>query len=196
MARRLSAESGVDTSRVRIVSRRLPVETRARRSAIRQEDLTMLIRVERPAFTVIGLHIRTRPLSPEIPEIWPKFVARMGEIPAQAEPGVAYGVMWHEPGSMDVLHYMAAVSVTTPERIPAGMRSFTIPASEWAVFSFPLSRLGEGFCEIFDRLLPASDHEQAPGPYFERYDESFCPDRPDSAVAIHVPVRRRMRQAT
>jgi len=107
--------------------------------------------IERPALTVMGLHIRTRPRSPEIPRIWPAFVAR----------------------------------------IPAGMESLVIPAGEWASFRYPLSRLGEGFGEIFGTLLPQSGFEQSAGPYFERYDEAFCPDEPQSLVQICLPVRRR-----
>ena len=151
----------------------------------------MLNIVERPPTTVLGLHLRTRPMSPEIPEIWPKFVARMAEIEGQREPRVTYGVMWHEQGSMDILHYMAAVSVSPAARIPAGMQCLVVPAGQWAVFTYPLARLGEGFGEIFGRLLPESGYEQAPGAYFERYDESFCPDDPNSAVAIYLPVRHR-----
>ena len=146
---------------------------------------------ERPSLAVVGLHIRTRPMSPEIPKIWPEFVARIPEIEDQAEPRVTYGVMWHEQGDMENLHYMAAVSVTPPARIPAGMESVVIPAGEWASFRYPLSRLGEGFGEIFRTLLPQSGLEQAPGPYFERYDEAFCPDEPGSLVQVCLRVRRR-----
>lgn len=155
----------------------------------------MLNIIERPAITVVGMYIRTRPMAPEIPRMWPEFVARTREIGGRTEPGVTYGVMWDEADSKEVLHYMAAVAVSVPGPILPGMRSLTIPAGDWAVFSYPLSRLGEGFGEIFNRLLPDSAFEQSPGPYFERYDESFCPDDPDSAVAIYLPVRPRKRQA-
>jgi AraC family transcriptional regulator len=130
-------------------------------------------------------------MSPEIPKIWPEFVARIEEIEGQAEPGVTYGVMWHEPGNMDVLHYMASVAVTTPARVPPGMECLAVPAGEWASFHYPLSRLCEGFGEIFSKLLPGSDWEPVPGPYFERYDESFCPDEPASRVQVCLPVRRK-----
>jgi AraC family transcriptional regulator len=143
-----------------------------------------------PAITVIGLAIRTRPMSPDIPRVWPRFVPRIAEIEAQTDPGVTYGVMWHGQGSMDDLHYMAAVAVASPARVPKSMESLILPAGEYAVFSYPLSDLGKGFGEIFDRLLPQSGFEQAPGPYFEHYDRAFDPGIPAARVGIHIPVRR------
>jgi AraC family transcriptional regulator len=147
--------------------------------------------VEKPAFRVIGLQIETRPLSPAIPALWPQFVARIGEIGGADEPDVSYGVMDHPEGSMVSLLYTAAVSVRAPGRIPQGMISLEIPAGSYARFRFPLSGLGKGFGEIFNRLLPSSDFTRIPGPYFERYDEYFDPGDPDAGVEIYLPVRRR-----
>ena len=146
--------------------------------------------VERPAHTVVGMAIRTRPMSPEIPALWPRFVPRIAEIPHSSGPGVTYGVMRSEG---DTLYYMAGVAVTAPGPVPAGMESLPLPAGTYAIFRYPLSRLGEGFGEIFGRLLPASGFVQIPGvPLFERYDEDFCPDKPDSLVEIGIPVRRKV----
>jgi AraC family transcriptional regulator len=147
--------------------------------------------LERPAVTVIGMNIRTRPMSPEIPALWPCFVRRIAEIESISEPDVSYGVMRHKEGGMDVLHYMAAVAVEGHSPLPAGMESLTIPAGTYARFRYSLSGLARGFGEIFGRLLPTSDFVQDSGPYFERYDESFRPGDPESMVEIHLPVRRR-----
>ena len=141
--------------------------------------------VERPAQILVGMQIRTKPMSPEIPALWPKFVARIDEIPNAAEPRVSYGVMRFEAGSLE---YAAAISVTKADRIPAGMTAITLPAGTYAAFSYPLSGLGQGFCEIRDRLMPASNYREAPGPFFERYDEKFDPMNPQSAVGIFIPV--------
>ena len=147
--------------------------------------------VERPALTVVGLAIQTQPRSAEIPALWPKFVARIPEIRDPAEPQVSYGVMQYREGAPAPLFYLAAVSVSSDDPVPAGMQSLVLPAGTYAVFRYPLSRLGEGFGEIFDRLLPTSDYQQAAGPYFERYDEAFDPGDPASLVGIYLPVRER-----
>ena len=73
--------------------------------------------VQRPAFNVTGMSILTKPLSPDIPALWPKFVAREAEIEGRAEPEVTYGVMRHEPP--DTLFYMAGVAVAAGSRARA-----------------------------------------------------------------------------
>ena len=144
--------------------------------------------IERPAQTVVGMQIRTKPMSPDIPALWPKFVPRIDEIENTTEPNVSYGVMRHESGTLD---YAAAVSVTSPGRLPPGMVSITLPAGTYAFFSYPISALGKGFGEIHGQLIPASTYAQADGPFFERYDERFDPRNPQSAVEIWIPVRPR-----
>ena len=145
--------------------------------------------VQRPAFHVIGMSILTKPMSPDIPALWPKFVAREAEIEGKTESMVTYGVMRHEPP--DTLLYMAAVAVSAGARAPAGMESREVAAGSYARFKYPLARLGEGFGEIFNRLLPSSGYEQAPGFLLERYDESFNPGDVNSLVEILIPIRRR-----
>ena len=83
----------------------------------------------------------------------------------------------------------AHAQATAADRIPAGMTTVTLPAGTYAEFSYPLSGLGQGFCEIRDRIMPASNYREAPGRFFERYDEKFDPTKPQSAVGIFIPVR-------
>ena len=149
--------------------------------------------LERPALTIVGLAIQTQPMSAEIPALWPRFVARIPEIRDVGEPRVSYGVMQYHAGAPAPLFYMAGVSVSTDDRVPSGMESLVLAAGTYAVFRYPLSGLGKGFGEIFDRLLPTSDYQQAAGPYFERYDEAFDPGDPGSIVEIYLPVRERAR---
>ena len=142
----------------------------------------------RAAITVIGLRLRTVPMSPEIPALWPRFVARMGEISGQTEPGVTYGVMRSDG---DALDYLAAVAVAPGSPVPEGMACVEVPAGEFARFAYPLAQLGEGYGEIFGKLLPGSPYAQRDGWMLERYDERFCPDDAQSLVGIEVPVRAR-----
>jgi AraC family transcriptional regulator len=145
--------------------------------------------LERPALTVVGMAIRTRPQSPEIPALWPRFVARIDEIRHRAAARESFGVMRYESGA---LCYMAGIAVTADGDLPPGMESLTLPSGTYATFRYPLSDLGKGFGEIYNRLLPASEFLQLPGrPLFERYDEAFDPDNPASMVEIGIPVRRK-----
>ena len=102
----------------------------------------------------------------------------------------AEGVMRHAEATFESLDYMAAVAVSDAHRIPDGLTRGSLPAGTYAAFSYSLSRLGQGFHDIFNRLLPDSGWIQAPGPYFERYGASFDPKNPESAVEILIPVKR------
>jgi AraC family transcriptional regulator len=145
--------------------------------------------IERPAFHVAGMAIRTKPMSPDIPALWPKFVTRFPEIGGRTEPNVTYGVMRHEPP--DALFYMAGVAVTGGTRAPAGMELREVEAGTYARFEYPIARLGEGFGEIFNRLLPSSGFAQRPGYLLERYGEAFDPHDVNSVVEILIPVQSR-----
>ena len=141
--------------------------------------------IERSALIVVGMQIRTKNMSPEIPALWPKFVPRIDEISNTAEPNVSYGVMRN---GIDCLEYAAAVSVNSAERLPSGMVAITLPAGTYAFFAYPLSGLGKGFGEIHNQLLPASAYQRGSGLFFERYDEKFDARDPQSAVEIWIPV--------
>ena len=151
--------------------------------------------VVRPATLVVGMRIRTVPMSPEIPALWPRFVARIADIAQPAEPHVSYGVMAPAGADMAALDYLAGIAVHAAAELPPGMSHWTIPAGTWALFHCRLDSLPVGYAGIFNEWLPASDFVQAPGPLFERYDEAFDPSRPDSLVEIGVPVAPGIRRA-
>jgi AraC family transcriptional regulator len=66
-----------------------------------------------------------------------------------------------------------------------------IPAQRYAVFSHRdhVSRIRAAFYTIWNRWLPASNHEHADAPDFERYDERFDPRTGTGTVEIWLPVR-------
>jgi AraC family transcriptional regulator len=144
--------------------------------------------VVRRATLVVGMRIRTVPMSPEIPALWPRFVARIPDIAHPAEPHVSYGVMAPAGADMAALDYLAGIAVHAAEGLAPGLSRWTIPAGTWALFHCRLDSLPVGYAGIFNEWLPASDFAQASGPLFERYDEAFDPTRPDSLVEIGVPV--------
>lgn len=144
--------------------------------------------ITKPAFTVVGLRIRTKPMSPEIPQLWDQLVPRMDEITQVAEPQVSYGLMEHNQ-AMTELDYMAGNPVTQVVELPAGMSRWDVPANTYAVFATTLSTIGETFGYIFNTWLPTSGYQPAAGPYFERYPETFSPDHPE--LSIYIPVEKK-----
>lgn len=147
--------------------------------------------VTKPAFTVVGLAIHTKPMTMEIPNLWQQFGPRMDEIQHAAEPGVSYGLMDnfnHEIGELD---YMAGSPVKQLINLPAGMTHWDIPANSYVVFEATLPTLGQTFDYIYNTWFPASAYQQTAGPYFERYGETFNPDDPNSKVSIYIPVEKK-----
>ena len=145
--------------------------------------------VSKPAFTVVGLLLRTRPMSPEIPALWDQFVPRMGEISHQANEHASYGLMGRFDQATGMFDYMAGNPVTQMTQPPAGMTHWDISASTYAVLETTLPKIGETMDDLYRTWLPSSDYDPVDAPTFERYGEAFSPDNP--VVEIYVPVKQK-----
>jgi AraC family transcriptional regulator len=143
--------------------------------------------ITKPAFSVVGLRLRTKPKSPEIPKLWDEFVPRMGELPNVSEPYASYGVMI---GVGDGLDYMAGNPVSEITELPAGMSRWDIAETTYAVFESTLSTLPETFDYIFGTWFPTSEYQHASGPLLERYGETFSPENP--VVHVYIPVTKKV----
>jgi AraC family transcriptional regulator len=142
--------------------------------------------VTKPAFTVVGLRLRTKPKSPEISKLWDQYVPRIDEVPHIAELDVSYGVM---ASVDDALDYMAGNPVSKITKLPADMSSWDIASNTYAVFETTIPTLEETFDSIFASWLPTSDYKQTSGPLLERYGETFSPDNP--VLSIYIPVEKK-----
>jgi AraC family transcriptional regulator len=147
--------------------------------------------VTKPAFTVVGMLIHTKPMTQEIPNLWQQFGPRMGEIQHLAEPGVSYGLMDHFDQEMSKLDYMAGNAVEKVVDLPPGMTHWNVPANTYAVFEATLPTISDTFGYIYNTWLPTSGYQQAAGPYFERYGETFNPHDPTSTLSIYIPVEKK-----
>ena len=106
--------------------------------------------ITKPAFTVVGLRIKTLPKSPEIPKLWDAFVPRMNELQNVSEPYASYGVM---ASAGDALDYMAGNPVSEVSELPAGMSRWDITETTYAVFESMMQQLPEAFNYIFGLLV-------------------------------------------
>jgi PhnB protein len=147
--------------------------------------------VDKPAFTVVGMLIHTRPMAQEIPALWGQFAPRMEEVQYMAEPHVSYGLMDNFDSALGKLDYMAGIAVKKVGALPARMTRWDAPANTYAVFETTLPTIGHTFDYIYNTWLPTSDYQQAPGPYFERYGATFNPGDPTSKLSIYIPVKKK-----
>ena len=147
--------------------------------------------VPQPPLRLVGLQIRTQPMSAEIPALWPRFVARIAEIAPVVEPRVTYGAMQAPADAPDALLYLAAVPAAAAAPVPAGMTALDVPAGDHAVFEFAFKDIASVCPFIFQTWLPTSGLMQAAGPLLERYGADFEPANPMSPMQVRLPVRVR-----
>ena len=144
--------------------------------------------ITKPAFTVVGLHLSTKPKSAEIPALWNTFGPRIDEVPHPAEPQVSYGLMGNF--SKHAMDYMAGISVTDATDLPAGMTRWDVPENTYAVFETTLATIPQTFEHIFAEWLPGSGYRQKDDVYFEHYGETFSPDD-NPILSIYIPVAKK-----
>lgn len=142
----------------------------------------------KPSFSVVGLRIHARGMSPEIAALWKKFVPRIAEVPHLTEARASYGIMDNFEEATGELDYMAGVAVSSIEQLPSGMSVWSIPAADYAIFGTTLPTMGATMGKIFSEWLPTSGYRSAPGPSFEYYGEKFNPNDPNSPVSIYIPI--------
>ena len=129
----------------------------------------------------------------EIPELWTRFLPRMGEITNKTG-SCSYGlcVAPEDYESTGKFSYIAALGVSDLNSIPAGMVGKEIPAGRYAVFTHKglISGLRATYEKIYGTWLQDTDLEVIQGYGFELYDDRFTTiDDPESELDIYVPVK-------
>ncbi|MDX8470144.1 AraC family transcriptional regulator [Mesorhizobium sp. VK23B] len=159
-------------------------------------DSSLLATLEAPRFEI------SRPLliaglgeryscesSAGIPMQWQRFGPYFGNIPGQIG-DVAYGVCVNgdDAGNFD---YVAGVEVSDFSDLPKDFYRVRVPAQKYAVFAHRehISTIRRTVNTIWNKWLPASGHEIADAPEFERYGPEFDPRSGNGGLEIWVPVK-------
>ncbi|TIQ94367.1 AraC family transcriptional regulator [Mesorhizobium sp.] len=159
-------------------------------------DSSVLTALEPPrfetsrAFLIAGLGERySCATSAGIPKLWQRFGPYIGNIPGEV-PGVAYGVCTNadDAGNFD---YVAGVEVSEFSDLPKDFCRVRVPAQKYAVFAHRehISTIRRTVNTIWNRWLPASGHEIADAPDFERYGPEFDPRSGNGGLEIWVPIK-------
>lgn len=150
--------------------------------------------VHKPAFTVVGMKVRTSMEHSLIPQLWADFDKRHDEIRDWIEPDNCYGICFYEEGddaeSSKHFSYLAAIEVSNTDFIPEGMISRTLPEADYAVFEHhgPLDNLQDTYQSIYGSWLPRSAYKVLGKEDFELYDARFKYGQADSVMEIWVPI--------
>jgi AraC family transcriptional regulator len=89
--------------------------------------------VRRSGFVVVGMKYRGKSEKNEIPQLWEKFMPRVGEIKQRAN-RYGLGVMDNYDEKTGEFDYLAGVEVEEASDIPQGMESWQVPEQTYAVF--------------------------------------------------------------
>jgi AraC family transcriptional regulator len=127
--------------------------------------------------------------SAAIPMQWQRFGPYIGNIPGETG-DVAYGVCVNgdDAGNFD---YIAGVEVLDFSDLPKELSRVRVPAQKYAVFTHAehISTIRRTVNTIWNKWLPASGHEIADGPEFERYGPEFDPRSGNGGLEIWIPVK-------
>lgn len=133
----------------------------------------------------------------EIGRLWQRYMAYMHQhgqdLPAAAEPGVAYEIHIDHPDTAERGEFEVFVGhlIQDPGEIPAILSVKVLPASLYAVFTLAGEQIVSDWgMEIIDRWLNGSGYSSNFDFNYQRYDERFKGlDRLQECVLeVHVPV--------
>jgi predicted transcriptional regulator YdeE len=143
--------------------------------------------VSKPAVSIMGLTVRAKGGSPEIPGLWEMLMPRVGEIHNRLGDD-AYGVVDNFDEAEGMMDYTAGYEVDPTQEPPSGMTLLRIPAQTYAVFDCTQPTLMQAIDQAYLQWLPASGYRRDKGPEFEFYGEDFYASDPDSPMSIFVPI--------
>jgi len=137
--------------------------------------------------TVVGLEY-TGPDPTGVAEVWTGLFERMDEIPGAAITDPGYGILLDIDEMSGQFTYMAGVQADLEGAPPEGMRELTLPAGEYAVFTFEFAILMDVVDYIYQTWLPESGYSYGPGLDYEYYPTDFDPSDEHSQMQIYVSV--------
>lgn len=156
--------------------------------------------VTKEAFKVIGMDTKFSMKNNVIPQLWQKFMTRMGEIKRSLNPGTALGICetaceknYKDFTEETEFTEIACLEVEDFEFVPEGMVTRTIDTHEYAVFTHrgELSKLNHTYDYIYKQWLPDSGYRVGANFDFELYDHRFNPmDQKNSEIDIYFPVKK------
>lgn len=150
-----------------------------------------------PSKKLIGKRISMSLSENKTVELWRSFMPRRKEITTAIGTDL-YSVQVYDPALnfndfnfTTTFEKWAAIEVTSFEKIPEGMESFTLPCGEYAVFLYKgnPNEFESTFRYIFYEWLPASEYILDSRPHFEILGEKYKNNDPASEEEIWVPVR-------
>jgi AraC family transcriptional regulator len=126
----------------------------------------------------------------KIPAQWQRFMAHYGAIPAKIA-GIPVGICF--PADDDgQFEYVCAAEVSRFGDVPKELVARELAPQTYAVFEHKthVSKLGQTYASIWNRVLPELGRVQADAPVLERHNETFDPRTGEGGLTIWVPLAK------
>lgn len=149
---------------------------------------------DRDSFTLMGKFIKNTRDPGALLMFWMEFYKTVSDVPVY-NPNVDYGLYVYSdaqnPTTNQNMMYMASFEVEKPNTSSQIFACTTIPSARYAVFEHkgPVSEVLKTLKQIFDIWLPQAKLSPAKNFYFEKYDQRYKVENPDSVIEIWVPVK-------
>lgn len=126
----------------------------------------------------------------KIPAQWQRFMPYFGSIDTRAP--IPLGV-WFLSNDEGEFEYICAAEVSRFSDHAPELVAREIPATTYAVFEHRvhLSKIGETYMAIWNRVLPELGLSQADSAVLERHNETFDPSTGNGGVTIWIPIAER-----
>lgn len=178
-----------------LVPRRLPLDE-LQLSHLRC-SLSLIPRIERrPELRFVGLRTEfysvdsdKNNIGKKLPPLWDEFMSRLAEVP-HAVRGICYGVVRPISERGEMLEYFAAVEVSAQGPCPPRMESFSLPASDYAVFthSGDATTIDRTVDYIYSAWLLQSPRAHSGAADLEIYGKEWNPGSPDCRFEYAIPL--------
>ncbi|WP_205504606.1 GyrI-like domain-containing protein [Rufibacter psychrotolerans] len=152
-----------------------------------------------PPTTLVGLRVTMAMAADQTQALWRRFGPRRKEIRNVAGPERYSVEVYPDPAFFTrynpTLEFekWAAVQVSDPAPVPAGLEVLQVPGGAYAVFGYKgrSSEAQRAYQFIFGTWLPGSAYELDHRPHFAKMGEKYRNDDPASEEEIWIPVRTR-----
>jgi AraC family transcriptional regulator len=144
--------------------------------------------VKKAGFAVVGISVRAHVEKHNIPQLWSTLGTRVEELEHLASPSAAYGLTTCFDEPTGEFEYVAGFEVERVEGLPEGMGSWQVPEARYAVFTCTLPTMPQAHRYAYEIWLPQSDYQRSASMEFERYDERFDPQDPNSEFEFYIPI--------
>ena len=145
---------------------------------------------------LVGIRTRMTLAGNTTARLWQSFMPRRNEIKNKTGSDLFSVEIYDETTDINSFNAgtgfekWAAVEVSSPDEIPAGLETFVLPGGLYAVFTYrgAANDFADTFRYIFGTWLPASIYMLDARPHFEIMGEKYKGNEPDSEEDIWIPI--------